>query len=85
MNWEQVKEKYPDKWVLAEAVKAHGENNLWVVEQMSVVDIFTDVSNALDRYNEIHRQSPERDYFVVHTHKEKLDIYERYWAGVRIV
>jgi hypothetical protein len=83
MNWEQVKEEYPNKWVILEALKAHSVNNQWVVEQISVVDVFIDVSNALARYNEIHRQAPGRDYFVVHTDKENLNIYERHWVGVR--
>ncbi len=83
MNWQQVREQYPRKWVLVEAIEAHSENNRWLVEQLTVVDAYADVSKALGIYKQLHKQAPEREYFIVHTDKERLDIYERHWAGIR--
>nr|VFK21690.1 MAG: hypothetical protein BECKLPF1236B_GA0070989_12712 [Candidatus Kentron sp. LPFa]VFK68280.1 MAG: hypothetical protein BECKUNK1418G_GA0071005_12215 [Candidatus Kentron sp. UNK]VFK73514.1 MAG: hypothetical protein BECKUNK1418H_GA0071006_12135 [Candidatus Kentron sp. UNK] len=84
MNWQQVRERYPHKWVLVEMIESHGENNWRYPDQLTVVDAFTEVSDALDHHEKLHRRIPERDYFVVHTDKRKLAIKERYWFGARM-
>ena len=83
MNWQQVREQYPHKWVIAEAIKAHNEGNQWLVEQLTVFDTYVDVYKALNIYKQLHQQAPERDYLVVHTDKEHLKISERHWVGIR--
>lgn len=71
MNWKQVREQYPRKWVLVEAIKAHSANNRWLVDQLTLVDTFTEIAKALIIYKQLHQQAPEREYFIAHTDKRE--------------
>jgi len=83
MNWQQVRQQYPQQWVLAEVLKGHSENNQWFVDQLTIVDAYSNVCKALAEHKQLHHQMPEREYFVVHTDKEELEILERHWVGIR--
>ena len=84
MKWETVREKYPNSWVLFEAIEAHSDSGKRIVDKISVLDIFDDSSVALGVYKDIHKKEPERELYVAHTNKEKIDIIERKWLGVRL-
>lgn len=83
MRWEEIRSHYPHQWLLVEAIKAHSEAGQRIVEEMTVVNAFTDARLALKGYTTLHRQSPERELLVLHTDREKLDITERRWFGIR--
>lgn len=83
MTWQDVRKQYPHRWVLIEALKAHSEADKRILESLSVVDTFQDVSAAMLEYKQFHRNDPEREYYVIHTDKENLDIEERQWLGIR--
>ncbi|SDS83285.1 hypothetical protein SAMN05444162_2388 [Paenibacillaceae bacterium GAS479] len=52
------------------------------IEERVVVDSFSNSSDALRRYSELHRQEPGREYCFFHTSRPKLVAKERY-VGVR--
>lgn len=83
MKWEEVRQQYPHQWQLVEAIRAHSEANRRVVEELAVVDPFASSASALQRYNELHRQEPQRELYVLHTDRKQLDIRERHWLGIR--
>jgi hypothetical protein len=37
----------------------------------------------MDDYVQRHRQAPDREFYVLHTDRETLDITERRWLGIR--
>ncbi|MGK5094561.1 hypothetical protein WDW89_21430 [Deltaproteobacteria bacterium TL4] len=83
MNWETVRQRYPNQWVLVEAVQAHSESGKRVLDQLSILDLFSDSLSAMRSYKEIHHKSPQRELYVLHTCREYLNILERRWLGVR--
>ena len=83
MKWQQVREQYPDRWLLLEAIGAHTEADTRVVEEVSVVGVYPDSVAAMKGYSQLHRQAPERELYVFHTARERLDIKERRWVGIR--
>lgn len=83
MQWQEVRAHYPDQWLLVEAVDAHSDDERRVVDDFAVIDSFADSTSALERYRELHRTSPRRELYVLHTSREVLDIEERQWLGVR--
>ncbi len=83
MRWEQIRSQYPHQWLLVEVIQAHSEANKRIVEEMTVVNVFPDSRLALKDYTTLHRQSPGRELLVLHTDREKLDITERRWFGIR--
>lgn len=67
MQWKEVKETYPDKWVVFEAIDAHSENNYRIVDDIAVIDYFNDSMEAFRRHSELHKQNPNRElYFSIH-------------------
>lgn len=83
MNWEEIRIRFPQQWLLVEATKAHSIDNQRILEQLAVVNSFTTSLAALQSYFQLHRQTPERELYVFHTSREKLLIQERQWLGIR--
>lgn len=38
MKWEAVRENYPNKWMLIEAIDAYSENGKRIVNELSLLD-----------------------------------------------
>ena len=83
MKWQEIREHYPQQWILVEALKAHSEADKRILEQLAVISTFSDSVVALRDYQKLHDESPERELYVFHTSREILDITERRWLGVR--
>lgn len=83
MKWEEARKIYPDKWLLFEAIDAHSEEGVRVVDELSVINVFDEGKDALNGYAEKHKKDKSREMYVYSTKKEKLLIEERVWIGVR--
>jgi hypothetical protein len=75
MKWGEIRVRYPEQWLLIEAVNAHSQADRRVLDELSVVDSFQDSAEALQQYSRLHHEAPSRDH---------LDITERQWLGVRV-
>ncbi len=56
MQWQEVRDHYPQQWVLIEAIQAHSEENKRIVEQVTVVSVFADSVSAMQNYKQLHLQ-----------------------------
>ncbi len=83
MRWEEIREHYPQQWLLVEALRAHSEGDKRVLERLAVLGSYPDSSEALKACAELHREAPARELYVFHTSRETLDVTERRWLGVR--
>jgi len=83
MQWQAIRQNYPQQWLLLEAIKAHSDGDQRVLDQLAVLGTFGDSVSAMQSYTQFHRESPERELYVFHTSREQLDIAERQWIGVR--
>jgi hypothetical protein len=83
MKWEEIRRHYPHQWLLVEALQAHTKEDKRIVEQLAVVETYPDGQTAMDDYVQRHRQAPDREFYVLHTDRENLDITERRWLGIR--
>jgi hypothetical protein len=83
MQWQQIRNHYPRQWLLVEAIKAGSESSKRILEQIAVVDAFSDSAQVMKRYLQLHREAPERELYVFHTSRETLDIPERKGLGIR--
>ncbi|KAA3660911.1 MAG: hypothetical protein DWQ04_18070 [Chloroflexi bacterium] len=83
MNWEEIRNLYPQQWLLVEAIKARSEANKRILEQLQVLQSFTDSPSAMKQYSQIHQQQPQRELYVLHTDRAELNITERRWIGIR--
>lgn len=82
MRWEEVQERFPNEWVVLEAMNAYSSDGNRYIEEVVVVDRFDDSTLAMRRYNELHKQDPHREYCFFHTSRHALVARERY-VGLR--
>lgn len=84
MNWETLRENFPNKWVLLEAIEAHSNDGRRILDRISLINTYDEGKKALEDYKLIHKKEPSRELYVAHTIKTELKIIERQWLGVRI-
>jgi len=83
MNWPQVRQAYPDQWLVIEALEAHTVNNQRQLDRIAVLEACRDGKGAFHSYQRFHETHPFREFYFVHTGRETLDIRERHWTGIR--
>lgn len=84
MKWSEIRQHYPNQWLVIEAFEAEtGSKQQRHIKRMGVVEQCEDGASALARYREWHNQYPQREFYFVHTSREKLNIKERTWIGIR--
>ncbi len=84
MKWIEVRRKYPDQWLIIEALQAHTTaESQRILDAVKVIERCADSVNALQIYRRLHERYPEREFYFAHSSRERLDIRERIWAGIR--
>ena len=83
MEWTEIRSHYPHQWLLVEAIKAYSEAGKRILEDLAVVNAFSDSAAAMRSYLKLHREAPDRELLVLHTDREELEVTERRWLGIR--
>lgn len=84
MKWEDVRQVFPNQWVLIEVIHAFtNENSERILEEVAVLKKFTNSIDAMKSYKVFHKENPTREMYVLHTSKEEPSIIEKKWVGVR--
>jgi len=83
MTWIDIRRHYPHQWLLVEALLAHSKAGRRHLDELAVVDAFSDGETALRAYLRLHRDAPMRELYVVHSDREGLEITERSLLGLR--
>jgi hypothetical protein len=83
MNWQTIREHYPQQWLLIEAIKARSEGGKRILEQLSVIHACSDSISAMTEYKKLKKDAPAREMFVLHTSNLEIEITERQWLGIR--
>lgn len=85
MEWAEVRQVYPNQWLVVESLDAFTTlEKRRQVTKLSVIEVCSGGSDAFARYRQIHQKDPEREIYFVHTSRETLEIYEQQWLGIRI-
>lgn len=85
MLWSEIRERYPNQWLIVEALEAHtSSENQRFLDRLAVIESCPDPKEAMQRYRQLHRKYPEREFYFLHTSREEIDIQEREWLGIRI-
>lgn len=83
MKWEQVREQYPEQWVLVEAISAFSESNIRSLDEVAVISSFSDSTHAWKEYKKLHLADRSREYYIFHTDHKKIEVKEQKFMGVR--
>jgi hypothetical protein len=54
MKWHEIREKYPDQWLIVEALEAHTEGQQRLLDQITGVQLCADGAAALQEYCHLH-------------------------------
>ncbi len=75
MDWQKIRETYPDRWVLVEAIDAYTEQGMRMVPSLVLIDAFADDWYvAWDAYVGWHTHYPDREFYVINTENERIEI-----------
>ena len=77
MQWKEIRQAYPDQWLIIEAIQAHTEGEQRRLEQIAVLGRCPDAKSVMSIYKTWRRQLPNRELYFVHTGRETLDIRDR--------
>ncbi|WP_202077936.1 hypothetical protein [Caldalkalibacillus salinus] len=83
MKWEEIRNQYPDSWVLVEALKAESKDNRREIEEMSVISEFNNSVEAWKGYKYLHLKDRSRELYIFHTCNKDIEVIEEQFTGVR--
>jgi glucose-6-phosphate isomerase len=84
MKWEEVCQAFPYQWVLIEAIQANtNDESERILEEVAPLKKFSNSPEAMKAYQELHRENPSRELYVLHTSRKNPNIIEKKWVGVR--
>ena len=84
MQWSEIRQAYPNEWLIIEALQAHTTpDNHRHLNKIAIIERCIDGNTALQSYRCLHQQHPIREFYFVHTSREELDIREQQWLGIR--
>ena len=82
MKWQDIQVAYPNAWLVVEAIHSHQEDNLFVPDDLAVVETCCNGADAFAAYRRRHRADPEREWLFVHTSRPHLRVEQRLWLGI---
>ncbi len=84
MLWSDIRKSYPNQWLVVEALEAHTTpDNQRQLDKLAVIESCENGTAAMSSYRQLHIQYPQREFYFLHTSRNKLDIRERKWVGIR--
>jgi len=83
MLCQNIREKYPSKWLVIEAKKFHQTDDKFVIEELEVLDIFDKSFDAYDEYRKLHKENPSKEFLFANTEMPILEIPITKWMGAR--
>lgn len=82
MRWEEIQEKFPEEWVVFEAVEAYSQDGFRFIDSVNVIDRYEDSLDAMKRYKQLHKDQPAKEIYFLHTSRPDLKIEEK-WVGFK--
>jgi hypothetical protein len=74
MTWQQIRERYPDQWVLMESLQSHDEGDQRIYDSLAVLDSCEDNGELFPRYRRLKARHPEKEIIFYHAANEQMDI-----------
>lgn len=72
MLWNEVRNTYPNKWIVFDSLKQHEEDSILIVEDIAIIEIFDDINKGYKYYCELHKQDKTRKLNIASTKDPEL-------------
>lgn len=83
MNWSEVRQHFPERCVLVEAIKSETRGKKRFIKEMAVIDDFENGNEAWKVYKKLHADNPNRELYMFHTKNKETIVIEQPYLGVR--
>lgn len=84
MRWSDIREAYPNEWLILEVLSSHTETSVIVPDRLAVTESCTDASKIMERYTALRHEFPDRFLCFAHTSRETIEFEELFWAGAQL-
>jgi hypothetical protein len=75
MTWQEIREHYPHRWLVVEAIGAYTVGKRRIIENLEIIGVFgDDWKEAWETYEFVHSINRCGEYYSLHTDREELDI-----------
>lgn len=82
MKWSEVRQVFPERCVLVEALKSETRGKERLIEEMSVIDDFDNGNAAWKVYKKLNAENKTRELYIFHTNNEEIKVIEQPYIGV---
>ena len=83
MKWTEVRQHFPDRCVLVEALKAETRDKKRIIEEITVISDFDSGNDAWKAYKKIRAEDQSRELYIFHTKNENTVVIEQPYIGAR--
>lgn len=83
MKWSEVRQHFPERCVLVEALISETKGKERIIEEMSVIDDFANGNEAWKVYKKLQAENKNRELYIFHTNNEEIKVIEQPYIGVR--
>lgn len=77
MKWSEVRDRYPNQWILFEALEAESKDGHRIIKDIAVINCYDNGQKALKEYADKHKKDKSREMYVYHTKHRELEVKER--------
>jgi hypothetical protein len=77
MKWQEVRQHFPNQWLLVQAMETRSEGGYCYWERVMVLEKFSNGSEALKGLNAYLKSHAPHDVFIFHTAREQLKLEEK--------
>ena len=74
MNWQQIREHYPQRWIIVEALNAVTRGSQRVIDELTLIGVFDDWESPWQAYTSLHDADKWREYYVLPTDRVELNV-----------
>jgi hypothetical protein len=78
MKWQEVRNQFVDEWVVFEAMEAYSKDGFRYMDEVNVINRYSDSIEAMKRYKELHSSQPTKEIYFIHTSRPDLKIEEKF-------
>ena len=83
MIWSEVRQAYPNRWLIIEAVEAYTLDERRILDKIAMMETCRDNTEVMQAYECWPQAYPQREFYFAHTGRAELNIHERRWLGIR--
>ena len=72
MKWNEVRKIYPYKWVVYESLSQYEEDNMLIVTDLAIIDVFDNINEAYKFYCKMHKENKSIKLSIGDTRQNEL-------------